>query len=576
MESIPTPAKRAILYARVSTDDQATEGYSLPSQLRKLREHAKRKGYEVVGEYEDDFTGRKASRPKFDQVLRRLRDDEADALIVLSQNRFMRNTGEHIRVRDELLAAGRELSYAEGLQLDGSADAEMFDTIGATFAQWWSDKIGEATRRAMTEKALRGFVPGMGTPRYGYRYDHETKGLVIHDAEAAIVRQIYAWYLHGDEDGHKLTGYAIAKRLTLEGVPTPIPQNDKRRRKVSVGWHENTIVKILSDEVYCGTFRYGKTAKIKGRTVPRPANEHVVLSVPAIVDRAMLDASRERRAANAAMASRNNTRNAYLLRGRIACARCKHAMTGHTKTETGRQKYVCAGRARRGWSKGAQGRCTQHSLLCAEIDAVVWEHALGLITGDGFEHALRDAQQAERDAAEPQRQRIDELNVQLRDAERDAAALADSIGLLKQGGAVARALQAKIDAADARYADLLAERDRLAGQAERPTFTDARIADLMAFRVDALEGLALATFDDKRDALEALDLRTEADGTKITVSCALGVTRRSIDKSAPTSCGVCRSACGRRRAGSAASTRCDARECRRHPRPSSLAQTRRR
>ena len=46
--------KRAILYARVSTDEQAKKGYSLPGQLRQLREHAGEKAYEVVMEAVDD------------------------------------------------------------------------------------------------------------------------------------------------------------------------------------------------------------------------------------------------------------------------------------------------------------------------------------------------------------------------------------------------------------------------------------------------------------------------------------------------------------------------------------------
>jgi site-specific DNA recombinase len=56
--------KRAILYARVSTDEQAKSGYSLPEQLRVLREHAAHEGYEVVSEIEDDgYSGTTIDRP---------------------------------------------------------------------------------------------------------------------------------------------------------------------------------------------------------------------------------------------------------------------------------------------------------------------------------------------------------------------------------------------------------------------------------------------------------------------------------------------------------------------------------
>src|SRR5918994_6769856 len=64
MRSVPQTPKRAVLYARVSTDEQAEKGYSISDQLRALRDHAAREGYDVVEEIVDDgYSGATLDRP---------------------------------------------------------------------------------------------------------------------------------------------------------------------------------------------------------------------------------------------------------------------------------------------------------------------------------------------------------------------------------------------------------------------------------------------------------------------------------------------------------------------------------
>ncbi len=217
------------------------------------------------------------------------------------------------------------------------------------------------------------------------------------------------------------------------------------------------------------------------------------------------------------------------------------SMTGHTKAETGRMTYRCSSHTRALYGPMCE-RCTQRAIKCADVDKIVWDYLLELTTGAGFEQALREAQRAELDAVEPQREQIAEIEDEIRLVEADAARLADKVSLLIDGGAVANALRAKIDAVDARHAGMRAERERLAALIERPTFTESRIADLVAFRADTLDGLKLATFEDKRAALDAFDVRLTATRQKLTISCALDNSKRTFDRCIPTNCSVSRSA----------------------------------
>jgi site-specific DNA recombinase len=61
-------AKRAVIYARVSTDDQAEKGYSLPSQFEACRSYANQHGMVVIAEIQDDYTGSKIDRPGLNEL----------------------------------------------------------------------------------------------------------------------------------------------------------------------------------------------------------------------------------------------------------------------------------------------------------------------------------------------------------------------------------------------------------------------------------------------------------------------------------------------------------------------------
>ncbi len=83
--------KRAVLYARVSTKRQATEGFSLDQQIERLREHAAEHGYEVFGEYLDPgHSGAKLERPGMDLVRDRVQSGGIDLVLAQDRDRFAR------------------------------------------------------------------------------------------------------------------------------------------------------------------------------------------------------------------------------------------------------------------------------------------------------------------------------------------------------------------------------------------------------------------------------------------------------------------------------------------------------
>ena len=104
---------RAIIYARVSTEDQARRGYSLPSQLDECRRYCEREGYTIAAEFSEDESGAKLDRPELTKARDMLRTGQADALIVLASDRLTRSLAHHLLLRDEMRRAGVELIYVQ-------------------------------------------------------------------------------------------------------------------------------------------------------------------------------------------------------------------------------------------------------------------------------------------------------------------------------------------------------------------------------------------------------------------------------------------------------------------------------
>src|SRR5262245_52885227 len=103
--------KQAVIYARVSTDDQAERGYSLPSQIQAMRDYADSHEMQVVGEFQDDCSGAKLHRPKLDELRGMIERKEVDVVIVYAADRLSRNLAHLLILREDFRREGVELHY---------------------------------------------------------------------------------------------------------------------------------------------------------------------------------------------------------------------------------------------------------------------------------------------------------------------------------------------------------------------------------------------------------------------------------------------------------------------------------
>ncbi len=229
--------KKVAIYARVSTEDQAKEGFSLDSQLEKLRSYCKARGWEIAGEYVDDgYSGRDIRRPAYQKMMDEI--DKWDVLLVMKMDRIHRNSKNFMLMMEELRKKGKEfVSMTESLDTSTAMGRFVMDII-QRIAQLESEQIGERVYDGMRQKAKQGVGLLGSPPPYGYEYDGGK--LVGKEDELKIARRIFEMYIDGM--GMK----DIADELNRRGIKT----------KKGGKWDRKTVSRILSNPVYCGLIEW--------------------------------------------------------------------------------------------------------------------------------------------------------------------------------------------------------------------------------------------------------------------------------------------------------------------------------
>lgn len=227
---------RAALYVRVSTEEQAEEGYSLDAQLDVLRTYCDIHDYAVAGEFVDDgYTGRNTSRPAYRRMMY---DPEVrsswDVLVVMKMDRIHRNSREFMNMMDDLSRRHQQfVSTYDQIDTSTAVGRFVMDMI-QRIAQLESEQTGERTYMGMHQKAEEGNgILGFNAP-YGYVFGDE--GLEVQPEEAPVVEEIFASYLSG------MTMDAIAYRLNSAGTLT-------RRGNP---WNKFNLRTILHNPIYAG------------------------------------------------------------------------------------------------------------------------------------------------------------------------------------------------------------------------------------------------------------------------------------------------------------------------------------
>jgi site-specific DNA recombinase len=383
---------RAAIYARVSPPRQARER-NTDQQVARLERHAERQGWVLDGRrvyLDEGHSGASLSRPGLDALRDAAAMAEFEVLLVAAPDRLARNYLHQVLLLKELQGRGCRVEFLERPMSQDPNDQLLLQIRGAV-AEYERTLIAERMRRGRLAKLRAGqLLPWMRVP-FGYRTEPERPrdpaGLRVEEYEAAIVRQMFTWYL---EQG--ATPGTIARRLTEGGVLTPTGK---------ISWSRSTIRGILKNHAYVGN-AYGHCTYLvpaNSRRSPldpvgagltakrRPQQEWIGVSVPEIVERESFDLVQEKLSRNRKFASRNNKSHRYLLRTLVSCGACGRGSNARTSWD-GRGCYVCRGHS----EIVAEQRCRARHAQGARLEELVWEDLCEVLTHpEHAKHALRRA-----------------------------------------------------------------------------------------------------------------------------------------------------------------------------------------
>lgn len=361
-----------MLYARVSTVEQEREGFSIPAQLKLLREYAALNDIELVGEHVDVETARKTGRTQFDAMLGFLkRHTTVKAILVEKTDRLYRNLKDWVTL-DEL---GVEIHLAkEGVILskDSRSSEKFMHGIKVLMAKNYIDNLSEEARKGMNEKAAQGYWPSLAP--LGYRNVRNDDGRKVIAVDPEVGPRVARLFEHAS------TGNFSLNELAAKGRDLGLRY---RRSGNPIG--TSTLHYLLRNRIYSGSYEWN------GRVYQ---GKHEPLVAPELWE-AVQDILDGRAYSNI----RANPKD-FVYTGMMTCGHCGCAIVAEIK----KQKYVyyhCTGH---------KGKCPERyvrqEVLDDHFERLLKRLRLDTAVFDLLRSALKESHADERAEREETRARL--------------------------------------------------------------------------------------------------------------------------------------------------------------------------
>lgn len=335
--------KRAALYIRVSTLEQAQEGYSIGEQKERLIAYCKAKNWIIADIYVDGgYTGSNLNRPGIQKLI--TETDKFDLVLVYKLDRLSRSQKDTLYLIEEVFRVNN---------VDFISMQESFDTstpfckamIGllAVFAQLEREQIKERTWMGKIARVKAGLHQGGGFIPIGY--DYRDGKLYVNPYEAEQVKKIFEWYIAG---GSLKT---ITDRLKSEGYTNKYSSYNS--------W--STVRNILGNKTYTGCLHFGGV-------LVENAHEAIITEEQFKAAQILREKRRHKYGSTAFQSE-------HLLTGVLFCGHCGGR---YYLRDTGRYRYyACYSRTKQSSSMVKDPNCKNKiwkaSVLEAKIEAQIYK-----------------------------------------------------------------------------------------------------------------------------------------------------------------------------------------------------------
>ncbi len=238
-------SRKVAIYVRVSTTNQAEEGYSIDGQLDSLTKYCEAMGWSVYQKYIDaGFSGGKLERPDILKLIKDAKRGVFDTVLVYKLDRLSRNVQDTLYLVKEVFNKNEVhfVSLQENLDTS-SAMGNLFLTLLSAIAEFEREQIKERMQLGKIGRAKSGKSMMWAKVAYGYTYHIGTGKMTVNQSEAIIVKEVFSSYLNG----RSIT--KLRDDLNEKYPKTP-------------AWSYRTIRQMLDNPVYCGYNKY------KGQVYP--------------------------------------------------------------------------------------------------------------------------------------------------------------------------------------------------------------------------------------------------------------------------------------------------------------------
>ena len=299
--------KKCGLYMRVSTEDQAREGFSLPEQKARLETFCEFKGYEIIDYYTDAGISAKTGnhRPEFERLKNDIKAKKINTIVALKLDRTTRSIYDWENLMTFLDENDAYLDCVNDEINTTSANGKMISRLLMSVSQNEIERTSERTKIGLAGAIKQGHIPNIAP--LGYK--REDKKLVIDYSTKDIIIRIFDLYYNG------YSYQKISNRFNEEKV---LGKDN---------WRDSTIVTILENEIYKGDFVHGKRTK-------NPTYYEDV--VEPIISKEMWADCQVQKKKNSRSYQRTLT---YLYLQKLKCPKCNRILGGKATTKKNGKTY---------------------------------------------------------------------------------------------------------------------------------------------------------------------------------------------------------------------------------------------
>ncbi|MCL2165294.1 MAG: recombinase family protein [Oscillospiraceae bacterium] len=318
------------IYLRVSTEEQAQEGYSIRAQEQKLKDFARIKDWSIFKIYADEGISGKniTERPAINEMIADIQSGLVKNVVVYKIDRLTRSTADLIYLVDLFNLHGCAFnSLSESIDTQ-TASGRMFLKIIGIFAEFERENIIERVKMGIDKKVKEGYSLCSHTASYGYTREDGVKIQTIHEEEAQVVKDVFDMFVN---QGKSMLG--IAKHMNILKIPT----------KEGSVWFANTVRRILMNVNLIGNVRHHV---IDGQAI----DEYEGLHEP-IIAKELFDEAQNLITKGKATNRTKKPREDNYFSGFLVCVKCGRKLATHNlydkatgKTSKNIGGYKCPGR----------------------------------------------------------------------------------------------------------------------------------------------------------------------------------------------------------------------------------------